>query len=93
MTEHTNEKSLIKSKPETAVIVIDICPDAEEGAVQRGEEKPQLTTALNSPVFYASNDAGKIGTASDRLSCLDTEPDCAYRRWNELEYLVAKLGG
>ena len=50
-----------------------------------------MTATLNSPSFYASNDAAKIRTASDRLADLDTELDCAYHRWNELEDLAAKL--
>lgn len=49
------------------------------------EEKQQLTTTLSSPAFYASKDAAKIKTATDRLACLDEELDCAYQRWNELE--------
>ncbi len=55
------------------------------------EEKQQLTATLNSPAFYASKDTAKIRTTSDRLACLDTEMDCAYRRWNELEDLAAQL--
>ncbi len=55
------------------------------------EEKQQLTDALNSPEFYASKDAEKIRTASERLSCLDRELEDAYRRWNELEDLAAQL--
>ncbi|MGV8057188.1 MAG: ATP-binding cassette domain-containing protein [Smithellaceae bacterium] len=54
------------------------------------EEKQQLTAALNSPAFYASKDAAKIKTASDRLACLDKELDDAYDRWNGLEDLAAK---
>ena len=58
------------------------------------EEKQQLTATLNSPEFYSkNNDVVKIRTASDRLACLDTELDVAYRRWNELEDLATKLGG
>ncbi len=56
------------------------------------EEKQQLAAALNSPEFYASKDAGKIRTASERLACLDSELEEIYRRWNELEDLASQLG-
>ncbi len=56
------------------------------------EEKQQLTADLNSPAFYAKNDAVKIKATSDRMTCLDAELDCAYQRWNELEDLAAQLG-
>jgi ABC transport system ATP-binding/permease protein len=57
------------------------------------EEKQQLTATLNSPAFYASNDAAKIRQASARLTDLDAELDGAYHRWNELEDLAARSGG
>jgi ABC transport system ATP-binding/permease protein len=56
------------------------------------EEKHELTATLNSPSFYASNDAAKIKAASDRLACLDAELEGAYHRWNDLEDLAAKPG-
>lgn len=41
------------------------------------EERQQLTAALNSPACYAKNAAVKIKAASDRMTCLETELDCA----------------
>ena len=57
------------------------------------EEKKRLIANLNSPAFYAGNDTAKIRTANDSLARLDTQLDCAYKRWNELEDLAAKFGG
>jgi ATP-binding cassette subfamily F protein uup len=57
------------------------------------EEKKRLISTLNSPAFYAGNDSAKIRTANDSLARLDTELDCAYKRWNELEDLAAKSSG
>jgi len=57
------------------------------------EEKQRLTETLNSPQFYASRDLAKIKEASDRLEALEKELDVAYRRWDELETLAAKLMG
>lgn len=54
-------------------------------------EKRELAVTLNSQAFYAKNDAAKIRTVSNRLALLDTELDCAYQRWNELEDLAAKF--
>jgi ABC transport system ATP-binding/permease protein len=56
------------------------------------DEKQQLVVTLNSPAFYAKNDAVKIKATSDRMTCLETELDCAYQRWNELEDMAAQLG-
>ena len=57
------------------------------------EGKKRLIANLNSPAFYAGNDTAKIRTANDSLARLDTQLDCAYKRWNELEDLAAKFGG
>jgi ABC transport system ATP-binding/permease protein len=55
------------------------------------EEKGRIVATLNSPEFYASYDAAKTKSASDRLKALESELDAAYRRWEELEDLQAKL--
>jgi len=55
------------------------------------EEKERLMTTLNSPVFYERRDAVEINKTSDRLGVLEKELDEAYRRWDELEKLTAKL--
>ena len=55
------------------------------------EEKRRIVTMLNSPDFYASYDAVKTKNASDRLKALENELDAAYRRWEELEDLQARL--
>ncbi|MFZ4440349.1 MAG: ATP-binding cassette domain-containing protein [Syntrophales bacterium] len=55
------------------------------------EEKERLMTTLNSPVFYERRDAVEINKTSDRLGILEKELDEAYRRWDELEKLTAKL--
>jgi len=57
------------------------------------EQKRELLATLNSPAFYADRDAAAITRASDRLKSLDEELDRAYRRWEELESLAARLGG
>jgi ATP-binding cassette subfamily F protein uup len=59
--------------------------------LEEGEKR--LIANLNSPAFYAGNDTAKIRTANDSLARLDTQLDCAYKRWNELEDLAAKFGG
>ena len=53
------------------------------------EEKRRLTATLNSPEFYASYDAAKLRAVNDRLEALEKGLDEAYRRWDELETLVA----
>ena len=50
-------------------------------------------TTLNSPEFYASHDLAKINGANNRLEALEKELDEAYRRWDELENMVAKFSG
>ena len=57
------------------------------------EEKQRLMTTLNSPAFYERRDAVEINKASDRLEAVEKELDEAYRRWDELEKLIAKFGG
>jgi predicted RNase H-like nuclease (RuvC/YqgF family) len=54
-------------------------------------EKERLTATLNSPEFYASRDLAKLKEATDRLRVLEKELDEAYRRWDELESLAARL--
>ena len=54
-------------------------------------EKERLTATLNSPEFYASRDLAKLKEATDRLQVLEKELDEAYRRWDELESLAARL--
>jgi ATP-binding cassette subfamily F protein uup len=53
------------------------------------EEKRRLTATLNSTEFYARYDAAKSRAANDRLETLEKGLDEAYRRWDELETLVA----
>ncbi len=56
------------------------------------EKRQQLTAALNSPACCAKNAAVKIKAASDRMTCLETELDCAQQCWQELEDLAARPG-
>jgi len=55
------------------------------------EEKQRLMATLNSPEFYASHDLAKIQGANNRREALEKELDEAYRRWDELENMVAKF--
>jgi len=57
------------------------------------EEKRHLMTTLNSPEFYAIHDSAKIKGANNRREALEKELDEAYRRWDELENMVAKFSG
>jgi ATP-binding cassette subfamily F protein uup len=57
------------------------------------EEKQRLMATLNSPEFYASHDLAKIHGANSRREALEKELDEAYRRWDELENMVAKFSG
>ncbi len=54
-------------------------------------EKERLTAMLGSSEFYASRDLVKLKQATDRLKVLEKELDEAYRRWDELESLAARL--
>ncbi len=55
------------------------------------EEKQLLLGTLNSPEFYAGHDLAKIHGANNRLEALEKELDEAYRRWDELESMAARL--
>lgn len=56
------------------------------------KEKQQLTTTVNSSQFYVNYDADKMKAVNSRLEFLEMELNEAYRRWDELESLVAELG-
>lgn len=53
------------------------------------EEKRHLIASINDPEFYTSYDAAKLRAANDRLDELEKGLDEAYRRWDELETLLA----
>src|SRR5450759_147331 len=52
-------------------------------------EKQQLITKINSPEFYARSDTAQVIETNKRLESLESELDCAYQRWDELEELAA----
>ena len=57
------------------------------------EERSASRKPSNSPEFYASRDLDKVYAANDRLRSVEKELDEAYRRWEELESLAARLRG
>ncbi len=90
--EKTKKEKLLPQKRKLSFKETRELQDLPQKIETLEEEKQQLTATVNSPEFYAkNNDAGKIRKASDRLACLDTELDGAYKRWNELEDLATKL--
>jgi ATP-binding cassette subfamily F protein uup len=52
-------------------------------------EKQQLITKINSPEFYAQSNTAQVIKVNERLESLESELDCAYQRWHELEELAA----
>jgi len=52
-------------------------------------EKQQLITKINSPEFYAQSNTAQVIKVNERLESLESELDCAYQRWDELEELAA----
>jgi ATP-binding cassette subfamily F protein uup len=53
-------------------------------------EKQQLITKINSPEFYAQSNTAQVIKVNERLESLESELDCAYQRWHELEELAAR---
>jgi len=52
-------------------------------------EKQQLITKINSSEFYAQSNTAQVIETNTRLENLESELDCAYQRWHELEELTA----
>ena len=55
-------------------------------------QKSELISILNAPKFYKSNNAAQVVVANRQLEELEAKLAEAYRRWDELESLVASFG-